>query len=216
MRKKIKAKSKGEQDQCMLAKDLAIYFAIITGCRPMEAAYVVYNKSIHDNDQLLNKRWGKIDYMATVEHYVTKTHQLYRWLLQREENFIVPLIRNLDVSVFLGWSTLYAGLDYWYNKVRKEAGVSQFKDHMGGAYTMRSIRCYHATEWVKTCTEYKVMGWENEPHNPLQHTTPRLAHLTYAEKDAGDENAARIRLLDDPETHEEAAQRFLEKGIVIE
>ena len=62
--------------------------------------------------------------MATVEHYVTKTHQLYRWLLQREENFIVPLIRNLDVSVFLGWSTLYAGLDYWYNKVRKEAGVS--------------------------------------------------------------------------------------------
>ena len=35
-------------------------------------------------------------------------------------------------------------------------------------YTMRSIRCYRATEWVRDCAECKVLKWP-EPPNPLQH-----------------------------------------------
>ena len=41
-------------------------------------------------------------------------------------------------------------------------------DKNGHKYTMRSIRCYRATEWVKKRAECKILG-DMEPPNPLQH-----------------------------------------------
>lgn len=77
---------------------------------------------------------------------------------------------------------------------------------------MRSVRCYIATKWVKLVAEYKAMGWEMPPENPLQHTTPNLARSTYAELNASDENQAKKRCL---EKYKEAITLFKKKGIVI-
>ena len=49
-----------------LLEYLSVYFAVVTGCRPSEAAYVIYNKTMRKNDRATNKRWGTIDYMATM------------------------------------------------------------------------------------------------------------------------------------------------------
>ena len=46
---------------------LAVYFAVVTGCRPSEAAHIVYHKKIVKNELSTNKRWGPIDYMATMQ-----------------------------------------------------------------------------------------------------------------------------------------------------
>ena len=50
-------------------------------------------------------------------------------------------------------------------------------------YSMRTARAYHATEWIKEVHEYRMMKWEPEPLNPLQHETERMTMDHYATKD---------------------------------
>ena len=95
----------------------------------------------------------------------------------------------VDMNAIKSESTLYASLDYWYEKLRRDAGVKE-KAPNGGSLNMRSVRCYHATEWVKVEAEYKFMGFDMAPPNPLQHASRTLTVNTYAEKDAGNEEEA--------------------------
>ena len=67
------------------------------------------------------------------------------------------------------------------------------KSASGKNYTMRSIRCYWATKWVKTCAECRVLR-TLEPPNPLQHEKDSKTVLKhYAELGSDSEFEARKR-----------------------
>ena len=61
--------------------------------------------------------------------------------------------------------------------------------------TLRSIRAKKATDWVKLCAEYKVMGFNDEPSNPLQHETDATTRTYYAEKGSDSMLEARQRCI---------------------
>ena len=79
-----KIKNRSEKDIFGLGfswlKYLAVYFAVVTGCRPSEAAHVIYYKTIGINDFTLNKRWGPIDNAAKMDT-TSKTRKDYIWLI---------------------------------------------------------------------------------------------------------------------------------------
>ena len=193
-------------------KYLAVYFAVVTGSRPSEAAHVIFYKTIGKNDRALNKRWGKIDNMATMVSKATKTHKHYTWLIPRKRNWFVKLVQAADTSCCGKVAFLADNITPWFHRIRDEAGVPSKEGPNLGNYNLRSVRCYQATKWVKLCAEYKVMGWDMPPENPLQHTTPALARSTYAEADAADENQARRRCI---KKYKEAKAHFKKKGITI-
>ena len=58
---------------------------------------------------------------------------------------------------------------------------------------MRTIRAYRATEYIKLRAEYKVMGWNPCPPNPLQHTNDRMTLENYAAKGSDNVHEARKR-----------------------
>ena len=47
---------------------------------------------------------------------------------------------------------------------------------------MRTARAFHATEWIKLVTEYRLMKWSPEPLNPLQHAGEKMTMEHYATK----------------------------------
>ena len=49
-------------------------------------------------------------------------------------------------------------------------------------YCMRTARAFHATEWIKLVTEYRLMNWSPEPLNPLQHVGEKMTMEHYATK----------------------------------
>ena len=191
-------------------KTLALYFAVVTGSRPNEAAHVVYNKHIYTNDKPTNERWGVIDYAATMDKGSTKTGVDYVWLIPSKRNWFVDKVKAADISAFKVDYVLADSLRKWFDKMRDEAGIPKVVDKDGkkGAHNMRSVRCYKATRWVQACAEYKAMGWPWPPPNPLQHTTPHLAKKTYAEEGADDLAAALLRLIGskDKEVAKEAGE----------
>ncbi len=73
-------------------KTLAVYFAVVTGSRPNEAAYVVLHKRFSANVAATNERWCRIDYAATMGPEATKTHLDYVWLMPHKRNWFVELV----------------------------------------------------------------------------------------------------------------------------
>ena len=59
--------------------------------------------------------------------------------------------------------------------------------------TLKSIRAKFATDWMQLCAEYKVMGFADEPINPLHHETDATTRNYYAEKGSDSMLAARQR-----------------------
>ena len=90
---------------------------------------------------------------------LTKTKTDYRWLLKSVDNVFYNVLMKVSVNDYKDRLRLYAGLDYWFEKVRGDAGVRE-TDSRGGFLSMRSVRCYHATEWVKTRTDMLFMKWK--------------------------------------------------------
>lgn len=89
-------------------------------------------------------------------------------------------------------------------------------DTYGGKYNMRSVRCYHATRWVKICADYKFMEWDDPPPNPLQHVKPGLTKTTYAEIGADSEEQAIHRCVLRKETRAEAIAILKRKNKDVE
>ena len=83
-----------------IAKYLAIYFVIITGCRPNEAAHIVYNKLYEKRTNSIYERWGKINYIIKMSQYYTKTEFDYKWYLQSKDDIFINVLRDLDLSDF--------------------------------------------------------------------------------------------------------------------
>ena len=65
---------------------------------------------------------------------------------------VESVVFKLPVSPFQDAGAFKRTLDYWFGKVMDEAKLARL-DKNGHKYTMRSIRCYRATEWVKKRTE---------------------------------------------------------------
>ena len=95
-------------------------------------------------------------------------------------------LKFLADSPFKDALDLSQKLDYWFNKTMKAAKLP-LRNEKGQKFTMRSIRCYRATEWVKECSECKVLKWP-EPPNPLQHEKDSLTvKKNYAKRGADSE-----------------------------
>ena len=76
---------------------LALYILLWTGCRPNEAAYIVFHKSIFQNDYFL--KTYKSQYKATMPSDFTKTKIDYFWLLPNEINDAVkPILNNTQMG----------------------------------------------------------------------------------------------------------------------
>ena len=80
---------------------------------------------------------------------------------------------------------------------------------------MRSIRKYHATEWVKIFYEYEVMNWQPPPPNPLQHTTIKTTLTKYAEKGIDNKWEARKRCVEKYKDIKNLYQSWMEDWVKI-
>lgn len=121
-------------------------------------------------------------YSASVPASNTKTKRDYLWLLPSSHDDIAARILGLGDSGFRTADELKRSLKAFYrDQVLKKAEVPVHHNERR-LYDMRSIRAYHATEWVKLVTEYRLMNWKPEPLNPLQHETERMTKEHYAAK----------------------------------
>ena len=143
---------------------LALYVLFHTGCRPEEAAYIVQHKSVYKNvyPDFLDHH----NYTAASPADYNKTDRDYLWLLPKAMNIVLEsVLFNLPPSPFIDEETFTRALDYWFGKVMKETKLPR-EDENKHKYTMRSVRCYRATEWVKKRAECEIIG-DLVPPNPL-------------------------------------------------
>ena len=61
-------------------------------------------------------------------------------------------------------------------------------------YTMKALRCYHATVFIQRYTEAQVLKLTHLPDNPLQHTDIETTRKYYAAPGSDDIHEARERL----------------------
>ena len=157
---------------------IAIHFLLFTGCRPQEAAYVVLNKTIVDNDYIVPHYDRKFKATSPIE--VNKTEMDYFWLLPPEAEEVVKAIMQHASPEYGDFKILADDMrSYFQNQVMKKIGVKT-RYSAKRLFNMRSIRAYRATEWLKLFTEYKVMKWVPEPPNPLTHTNEKTVKDHYA------------------------------------
>lgn len=178
-------------------RHLAIYFAVVTGSRPSEAAQVVYHRRLHEADGSVRYEWEErlgrpTGYTATLGAQETKTRmQTYRWFLPEKRNWFAKLVLKADAKAHYNRvQHLQNAMTHEFTFVRNSAGIGRGPKHGHGDWNMRSARCWKATRWVQLCTVWDCMGWKVPPPNPLQHTTPRLTVGVYADKDAGNKDEA--------------------------
>ena len=55
---------------------------------------------------------------------------------------------------------------FYASQVLDKAGIETRHRH-NKLYSMRTARATRATEWIKLREEYRLMGWEPAPLNPL-------------------------------------------------
>ena len=156
-----------------------------TGCRTNEAAYIVQEKSIEQSKYLY--KHVDSDWKAIVPAEHTKTDTEYEWLLPNEILYAVELIRDHQGTTYSTSDKLREGLDNFYDdQILAKAGVP-VRDDKGNLFSMKAVRKFRATEWVKLHAEYKVMKWKPYPPNPLQHESAKMTLAAYAEKGANHE-----------------------------
>ena len=172
---------------CVLFIVVALFILLLTGCRPNEAAYIVQHKSMRHNPYV--DFAARADFIAETPGSFNKTGKPYVWLVPNYEGVfdaIVNHFNHLEESPFEDEEDLSERLDYWYNKTMRDAKLL-IRNSKNQKYTMRSIRCYKATEWVRECAESKVLKWP-EPPNPLQHEKDSMTvKKNYAQRGADSE-----------------------------
>ena len=142
-----------------------------TGCRPSEAAYLVFNNSFYKTSV-----YPSCVYLAVVPPEATKTRREYKWKLNESANQAVKLVKFLHAKAetldHLGDHRLFGKrLAEWFtfrlmvdcaktNKHVKQALES--KDH----YNLRSVRARFATDWAAAAKKAEASG-RAVPPNPL-------------------------------------------------
>jgi len=87
---------------------------------------------------------------------------------------------------FKHFLALYDCLAYQFDEVLKKVKIDS-------RFTMKTIRCFYATEWVKKKAECELTG-EVIPPNPLQHDRAKTTEYYYAAKGSSNVEEARKRL----------------------
>ena len=145
---------------------------------------MVYSRSVHQNDfvQYADK------FKVTAVETVTKTDKDYVWVVKDEESAVCSLITGQPSPDpnFKHFLALYDCLHHHYGQVLKQKKINS-------RFTMKTIRCYYATEWVKKKTECELTG-EVVPPNPLQHDSAKTTEYYYAAKGSSSVEEARKRL----------------------
>ena len=148
-------------------------------------------KTIVQNDYHVKHK--RFNYKATAPAQITKTNLDYFWLLPPKFDAIVACIFKHETTGFSNFKSLKDSLrSYFSNKVLRKAGVVT-RHNSKRLYSLRTIRAYRATEWVKLVMEYRIMGWKPEPPNPLSHTQWNTTLANYAAKGCESEYEARRR-----------------------
>ena len=132
-------------------------------------------------------------YKATVAEQNTKTGLNYFWLLPKETDQVVKLLLAHEDTGFGSYKTLQKALLPFYEKQVLGKADVPVKSPCQQRYSMRTIRAFRATQYVKLKAEYKAMGWKPAPPNPLQHTNDRMTLDNYAEKGSDNIHEARKR-----------------------
>ena len=165
-----------------------------TGCRPNEAAYVVVHKTYKKNT--IKLKHASFEHQATAPKEITKTRRNYFWLLPKEFNAFLTVLKNHTPTGFEDYKVLTKELShYWDRKVLTNAKVP-LNRKTNTVYSLRTVRALRATQYVQLLAEYKVMRWKPEPPNPLQHKNIKMTVEKYALKDCDDVYTARDRCLD--------------------
>ena len=127
-------------------------------------------------------------YKVTAIETVTKTDKEYVWVIDDSNSSICDSILALPSPdpYFPHFQALYDCLDYHYRELLKKLKVNPM-------YTMKTIRCLYATEWVKKKTECEITG-EQVPPNPLQHDVAATTEKYYALKGSNNVEQARKRI----------------------
>ena len=166
-----------------------------TGCRPNEAAFIVYNRSVEISTY--HFKHTNSDWRATVPAEHTKTGIEYEWLLPNEIEYVIDIVRRHNDTGYDSSDKLREGLDNFYEKqILLKAGVPA-RDPKGKSYSMKAVRKFRATEWAGLHKEYEVMDWKPYPPNPLQHKSPKMTLAVYAEKGSDNDYKARIRCIEE-------------------
>lgn len=87
---------------------------------------------------------------------------------------------------FRDFYALYECLNYHYGQVLKKLNVIK-------RFSMKTIRCYYATEWVKKRRECLILQ-KTVPPNPLQHLKPETTIYYYAATGSDSAEEAKKRL----------------------
>ena len=162
---------------------MAVALVAYTGCRAVEAAWIVFNKKVTLNNLPHLKNEGT--YKADVPELITKTKHNYTWVLSDEAKDVWLAIKDYTCKRPPSWVTLYNGLFGFYTKILKTLNIDS-------KFAMRTIRCWHATQWVKHRAEASVMRRTALP-NPLQHESVKTTLLYYAKKGSDNVNDAHKR-----------------------
>ncbi len=98
-------------------------------------------------------------YKITAPDTAVKTKRDYFWVIPQRYNPMCRLILNNQGTGFKSWKSLLKTLGAYYQRnILNKAGIDK-TDSLGSSLSLRTIRAYHATEWVKLITEYKIMKW---------------------------------------------------------
>ena len=172
-----------EKDDDKRAYYAGIMKICTTGCRPREAIITVFNKRIEPTKVFLHI--GKKSTVGAANYpHETKTKMQYYWYLDPDYDKIWNAIRSLNIPGVAAHSEDHkkkqAKLSTIYHNMIDSLGIEK-------KFTMRSIRCYHATRYValnvaaKQCTNNLVVRM---PPNPLQHESLSTTKKHYSQKEA--------------------------------
>lgn len=97
----------------------------------------------------------------------TKTARDYLWLLPDQYITVYDWIGALRGTGFSSYSELCKSMKRFYSsQVLEKAGI-ETRYRANKLYSMRTARATRATEWIMLIEEYRLMGWEPAPLNPL-------------------------------------------------
>ena len=156
----------------------------------------------------------KAKFKATAPGSVTKTGRDYFWLLPTSLDEAVKGVREHASTGFETWQELKISLkDYFLKQVLQKEKL-KYRHNAKKQYSLKSLRAYRATEWVKLFMEYKKMGWKPEPPNPLAHTDMGTTLKNYAMKGCNSEMEASARCIEKYSHREDLCQPWIKKWLL--
>ena len=185
----------------------AIALVLHIGCRPAEAAYIVFNRSIEKNDYVI--KHAKFKERATAPKTVTKTKHDYFFLLPSELSPFVGAIKKHMQNGFTRYEMLTTSLAHYFTRKVVKMSKVPFNPCTNRPFCLRTIRAMRASEYIKLYYEYVAMDWKPMPPNPLMHEDIQMTLDRYAIKGTNNIYEARKRCIAKYKGHPELHQPWM-------